>query len=429
VRPDELFLRVPRDVRGNYASPKLDPEDWKFRLDNEFATSFFEKHLAIDDPLSSTSIVPTRLCEKCRDSFCRGVSSPFFSIAYSTSSLSANAYAKCCDLCVLLWKVCMDNSSIGHSTVRFERRGSTLQMSNRRFPVLSLCRDHGMYRNPMSSLACRKSLTILTGMRNNTNDVQIGFSQLPLPGQGLHCDLIRAWLQHCDNEHWSEPKCRPSRFKKSAAGSIAKIPTRLIAVGDDHEDTVKLQEMQGLNSGDWVALSYQWGPPPHFSTTPQNIENHHAGIEIRMLPQTFQDAIRLTRALKLPYLWIDSICIIQGPQGDFDQEAKTMEDVYNGAYCVIAASCATGQDSGFLLPRKSRQFVTVYSEEGNHGDIHVCEMIDNFQQHVLQGNLSRRGWVLQEHALARRTLFFTEHQTYWECGHGIRCETMATLMK
>jgi hypothetical protein len=59
----------------------------------------------------------------------------------------------------------------------------------------------------------------------------------------------------------------------------------------------------------------------------------------------------------------------------------------------------------------------------------VCQNIDNFKDHVLNGELNSRGWVLQEHALARRTLFFTEHQTYFECSSGVRCETSTKLSK
>jgi hypothetical protein len=61
--------------------------------------------------------------------------------------------------------------------------------------------------------------------------------------------------------------------------------------------------------------------------------------------------------------------------------------------------------------------------------VYVCESIDNFKEHVLDGALNRRGWVLQEHALARRTVFFTTHQTYFECGRGVRCETMTKMSK
>jgi hypothetical protein len=43
--------------------------------------------------------------------------------------------------------------------------------------------------------------------------------------------------------------------------------------------------------------------------------------------------------------------------------------------------------------------------------------------------LNKRGWVLQERALARRTIYFTARQTYWECGCGVRCETLTRLHK
>jgi hypothetical protein len=194
---------------------------------------------------------------------------------------------------------------------------------------------------------------------------------------------------------------------------------------------VRLQETRGMNESDcrWVALSYQWGPPPHFETTRQNMNNHRNSIKLYELPQTFQDAVKVTRALKRQYLWIDSICIIQGLDGDFNQEAETMQDVYNGADFVIAASAADSQNSGFLHNRKARQRVTVSPQHNKRTNIHICQMVDDFEQHVLQGDLSRRGWVLQEHALARRTVFFTKYQTYWECGHGVRCETMTTMEK
>ncbi|KAK4642888.1 hypothetical protein QC761_401395 [Podospora bellae-mahoneyi] len=53
----------------------------------------------------------------------------------------------------------------------------------------------------------------------------------------------------------------------------------------------------------------------------------------------------------------------------------------------------------------------------------ICEAMDDFNGDVFKGPLSQRGWVLQEHALARRTILFAEKQTYWECGEGVMCQT------
>ena len=137
----------------------------------------------------------------------------------------------------------------------------------------------------------------------------------------------------------------------------------------------------------------------------------------------------VTSALGLKFLRIESICIIQGDEGDFKIEAKRMEDVYSGAFCVIAASCATHHFSGFLQPQNKRNYVSLEREEMNGNPSYLCENLDDFQSHVPDEDLNSRGWVLQEHALARRTIFFTEHQTYFECGMGVRCETSTRLEK
>jgi hypothetical protein len=105
-----------------------------------------------------------------------------------------------------------------------------------------------------------------------------------------------------------------------------------------------------------------------------------------------------------------------------------MEDVFSCAYCVLAASRATGQHDGFLKDdRPQREYLTF--QRGTEEPFYVCQPIDNFSHDVLEGSLNRRGWVLQERALARRTMFFTENQTYFECGKGVRCETLTKMHK
>jgi len=106
-----------------------------------------------------------------------------------------------------------------------------------------------------------------------------------------------------------------------------------------------------------------------------------------------------------------------------------MEDVFSSAYCVIAASSARGQREGFLKGRKERQYLQLDGGDAKKGGLYVCRFIDNFDEHVLNSPLSKRGWVLQERALARRTIYFTDWQAYWECGNGVRCETMTKIHK
>lgn len=249
---------------------------------------------------------------------------------------------------------------------------------------------------------------------------------MPEAGKSAHLEILRQWAINCDSDH-EELSCQ--QHQVGASSVSLTLPTRLIDVGGSNDAEVRLWEPSIRDVGAWIALSHPWGPPPHFSTNRQNLSAHIAGMRIDELPQTFRDAITVTRSLGLRYLWIDSLCIIQGDGGDFSQESKRMEEVYSGAYCVIAASRTTSHYSGFLGPRVDRDHVSIRRCDSHGGTFHICQIIDNFKEHVLDGRLNRRGWVLQEHALARRTIFFTEHQTYWECGHGVRCETMTRMTR
>jgi hypothetical protein len=228
---------------------------------------------------------------------------------------------------------------------------------------------------------------------------------------------VRQWLEDCDNHPECARQSAESHHRKASQDSIG-VPTRLIDVGRLGDTNVYLREKNFDGNAEWLALSHQWGDP----------EERKKGMTLAELPATFQDAVVVTRALGRRYLWIDSICIVQGVSGDFHSESKRMESIYSGAYCVLAASCASDHGSGFLQPRKQREFVTL-TPTGSNTSVYVCESIDNFKEHVLDGALNRRGWVLQEHALARRTVFFTTHQTYFECGRGVRCETMTKMSK
>ena len=248
--------------------------------------------------------------------------------------------------------------------------------------------------------------------------------QLSEAGSETHLEIVRQWLQDCDGHR----DCARQQNRTRDGRNPARTPTRLIDVGTKGDQFIYLREENIDANAEWVALSHQWGTPPYFSTETSNIDKRKSGIHLEELPNTFRDAVTVTRALNHRYLWIDSICIVQGSGGDFHSESKRMEDVYSGAYCVLAASCASGHSSGFLQRRKERDFVTVHPR-GTHVPVYICESIDNFKDHVLNGALNRRGWVLQEHALARRTIFFTEYQTYFECGRGVRCETMTKMSK
>ena len=256
-----------------------------------------------------------------------------------------------------------------------------------------------------------------------TSDRQVGFVELPGAGTSTHLEMIRHWLHDCDTRHSRKPQnCGHAH----TTSKRARLPTRLIDVTDGKH--VYLRETGSHTDHEWVALSHRWGDRK-FITTRENLKYHTDGLRVDQLPATFRDAVTVTRALRKRFLWIDSLCIIQGQYGDFQTEAEYMADVYSGAYCVIAASCAADHYDGFLKQRSARDHVMIPQDGETRPAYYICENIDSFKKHVLDGALKLRGWVLQEHALARRTIFFTEHQTYFECGDGVRCETSTKLKK
>lgn len=331
-----------------------------------------------------------------------------------------------CNLCEVLWRLLGQRlSTSGSPHVQLCRKGARIvcQSAGETRRALSVC------QMPRESL--EPNYADLTAANTNTpeagihpGDVQVSLPQLLEVGSEAHAGLLREWLRDCDENHGTS--CSPPD------GGQSHLPTRLLDIGTKSNPYVRLVECVDLckkypGNPKFVALSYPWGDKTihqHARTTTTNYEQHKRDISLNSLPALLQHAVQVTRDIGLEYLWVDALCIIQGQGGDFNTEAERMEHVFSAAYCVIAASRARGVSDGMLGSRQQRKTVTMPEQS-----IFLCEDIDDFQQDVIDGHLNKRGWVLQERALARRTIYFAERQTYWECGKGIRCETFTKMNK
>jgi hypothetical protein len=215
------------------------------------------------------------------------------------------------------------------------------------------------------------------------------------------------------------------------------MPTRVVDVEDGDIARLILTDKDKISQGaHYVALSHCWGQLSEeqtnkWKTTTSNEKDRRAqGFPVTELPQTFQDAIRVTRELGQRYLWIDSLCIIQDNREDWDTESKKMEVVFRNVYYTIAATSAEDSTKGFLnRPTLEEDSQYVMVPNSSHGKIYICTSINDFDGDVLKGVLNKRAWVLQERALLRRIIHFTKRQTYWECGGGVRCETGTHIKK
>lgn len=388
----------------DYAPPDLNENDWKPKLDNDYASEMFTAIEQTEASQRSSWCSPSDLCETCK-ACVLNLWNYDFEMTYDASELKASANSGACKLCDLLWHTYSLYYNGSQKIVRVERQGHLLKMSNVKNPVLTIVRHPGDHDGSFST------------------DYQIGMVDLPPAHGPTHLRMLQHWLKECDHQH----KLGSSKERINCKNTQnVRLPTRVLEVGSADSLFVYLRQNIAVDTEDWVALSHQWGKGK-YCTTRKNLDAHLAGIKVDDLANTFKDAVIVTRALGKKYLWIDSLCIVQGVDGDFREQADKMEDVYSGAYCVIAASRATDHYAGFLKPRKPRKCLG-FTQDGQP-PFFICQNIDNFKRHVLDGGLNSRGWVLQEHALARRTLFFTDYQTYFECGGGVRCETSTKLWK
>ncbi len=204
----------------------------------------------------------------------------------------------------------------------------------------------------------------------------------------------------------------------------------MIEVGSNTDPILRLVDGNGHRKGKYVALSHCWGildESRRFCTYQDNLNEFKQHIDFERLPNTFKDAVRITRNLGIRYLWIDSLCIIQNDEDDWEEESRRMEHVFSSAYCTLAASSAKSSDVGFLQERQPRPCIKI--DTVDKGSFYVCPAIDNFHVDVQEGVLNERGWVLQERALSRRSIHFTSGQVYFECGQGVHCETLTKLLK
>ncbi|KAK4164675.1 heterokaryon incompatibility protein-domain-containing protein [Cladorrhinum sp. PSN259] len=388
---------------------------WKFPVDNDFPLVLLkhpEFKASTPFPMRGDD---QRLCQHCSklDLLTPGV--------FVETLGSIQDASKKCDLHRLIYQACSSADTDHNAPVEIFRTGSNLFFQDGPSPLLSLCRS-------------KDSAT--SEQNDPLNEIQIGFPTLLQQSSSAHLQLLSQWLSDCDTRHIVT--CRPKNSTTST--DLPALPTRLIDVGSSKNSLSKvflcvskiIRRKSQSPDLRYIALSHPWGDAAknkHFCTTKANfVSRLQKGIPMNDLPRTFQDAVHVTRALGIRYVWIDSLCILQGIDGDFHQEAKLMETVFSNAYCVIAASRATGTSSGFLSNQaRNRKFVTLDHQLAHEEKLYVCEAINDFQSDVIDGPLNKRGWVLQERALARRTIYFTESQTYFECGSGVRCETLAKM--
>ena len=240
-------------------------------------------------------------------------------------------------------------------------------------------------------------------------------------------ELARTWIQDCEMHH---ELCRHSGTVESW------YPTRLLDLGQTipGDETVACRIVVSgsvVLSGDYATVSHRWGTANFLKLTAENMVSFKHGIPYSALPQTFIDCITVARQLKIRYLWIDSLCIIQSGDGgkDWQDEASTMHLVFGNAACNIVSNWQDAS-GGLFSQRDLRLFdqlqidLNIFSKGTSHraNFVSVEDML--WKEEVSLSPINKRGWVLQERLLSRRNLHFCRREVFFECRHSACCESV-----
>lgn len=244
--------------------------------------------------------------------------------------------------------------------------------------------------------------------------------------------LIKHWAKDCETNH------------KTCAREAGFLPTRLIGVGTVADPKLCLVLGADVKSADkrYIALSHCWGlsMPDSGKTTSQTLKDHLVSISPSNLPRTFQDFVENTRRLAVPYVWIDSLCIIQDSRADWESEAAQMASVYSNAHLTIAASGSADGKGGCQVVDNVRSYGpvdiecpvnldhTASSDSAATGSASTKTFRlwsrDTYPIGQILGidPLTQRGWTLQERELSPRIVHYCRDTIRWEC-----CELRATI--
>ena len=258
----------------------------------------------------------------------------------------------------------------------------------------------------------------------------------------IAAEFAQKHLQKCQDQH--EFCLRSSMMAANITG-----PQRLIDLGsgsNEISEDMSLVDVYGSRRYPYIAISYCWGSlTDNSTTTVSNMNMRKSRIRYIELPKTLQDAVDITRALKIQYIWIDSLCIIQDSveNRDWHVESAKMASIYQGAILTLAATRSPAVSSGFLGSRDppSRTFDELPEERWSHviewtnfsGETEEVFVRQRINHSAIVGEDSRlpgcpllsRGWTFQERLMSTRTLHFLQQEMIWECKSDFGCECLS----
>lgn len=216
--------------------------------------------------------------------------------------------------------------------------------------------------------------------------------------------IAGSWLKNCISQHAGncahQSNFRPRRLIDTAIYGPSEV--------------VKLDADTPLVDVPYATLSYCWGGDQDGKTLRANLALRMQGFNLTDQPKTIQDAITITRALGIRFVWVDSLCIVQDDDDDKVHEITRMHDIYRHSSLTISASRATSSQEGFLSLCKPVDPIRL-GYRGPDGTLGSVILSSSYQ---FREPIHSRAWTLQEHSLSARLLIFGTFGMRWVCRAG-----------
>ncbi|KAK0704855.1 hypothetical protein B0H67DRAFT_362400 [Lasiosphaeris hirsuta] len=179
-------------------------------------------------------------------------------------------------------------------------------------------------------------------------------------------ETAKEWLRDCKYRHTSCKRTNEERLEDWHASRLIEVGTsdrpQRLALRHGSDDTLE---------GPYAALSYCGGENPQFlRLTTTNIEELRQEIPWQSLPTSFQDGIITCRRLGIPYIWIDSLCILQagdGSESDWQFHVpQEMANIYSNCELNIAIAISENPDQEAFRSRNPDYLQDCYTWTDSH---------------------------------------------------------------
>lgn len=235
-------------------------------------------------------------------------------------------------------------------------------------------------------------------------------------------------IPEVESDHtWSEADVEIDRSIESL---VTKLPRRLIDLQPSNLDSGQIRIVETTNVMlSYATLSYCWGTIHNktWLTEKGNLHKRTSAFNIESMPKTVREAFIITSRLGFRYIWVDALCIVQDDAAEWARESANMGNIYHESVVTIVASSSRSAEQGCFNTRSRShfdKFINLYRienvlKDGAASSIFVYQSVrpDLSIHEITEGPWSRRGWTYQEQIFARRILYMSESQLFWDCEH------------